>query len=196
MQSHEAYKALPAKVSQQILLVLDRNWKSFREAKHAYEEDPSKFTGSPCLPKYKHKTAGRDLLVYTIQAISKCGLERGLIQPSRLPISIITLQKNVAQVRIIPRKGYYVVEVVYEKAPVQANVNPAYYAGINNLASVASNAPGFQPVIVNGSPVKSINQFYNKRRAELQQQLGKTGTTKRMERLTTNGAGHRRILYE
>ena len=26
MQSHEAYKALPAKVSQQILLVLDRNW--------------------------------------------------------------------------------------------------------------------------------------------------------------------------
>ncbi len=29
MQSHEAYKALPAKVSQQILLVLDHNWKSF-----------------------------------------------------------------------------------------------------------------------------------------------------------------------
>jgi putative transposase len=31
MQSHEAYRALPAKVSQQILMVLDRNWKSFRE---------------------------------------------------------------------------------------------------------------------------------------------------------------------
>src|SRR5215467_7488189 len=31
MQSHEAYKALPAKVSQQILMVLDRNWISFKE---------------------------------------------------------------------------------------------------------------------------------------------------------------------
>ena len=32
MKSHEAYKALPAKVSQQILMVLDKNWKSFFEA--------------------------------------------------------------------------------------------------------------------------------------------------------------------
>src|SRR5215469_13269147 len=87
MQSHEAYKALPAKVSQQILLVLDRNWKSFFEALEAYNEDPSKFLGRPRLPKYKHKTEGRNLLVYTIQAISKRGLKCGLIQPSGLSIS-------------------------------------------------------------------------------------------------------------
>src|ERR1700730_19300242 len=42
MQQHEAYKALPAKVSQQILLVLDRNWRSFFEALDAYKQDPSK----------------------------------------------------------------------------------------------------------------------------------------------------------
>jgi len=81
-----------------------------------------------------------------------------------------------------------VVEVIYTKEPIQANVNPAYYAGIdigiNNLATVASNAPGWKPVIVNGRPVKSINQFYNKRRAELQKKLSKTGSTKRMERMT------------
>jgi putative transposase len=41
------------------------------------------------------------------------------------------------------------------------------------------------PVLVNGRPVKSINQFYNKRKAELQKQLGHSGTTKRMERITT-----------
>ncbi len=41
MQSHEAYKALPAKVSQQILMVLDQNWKSFFEALEAYALDPS-----------------------------------------------------------------------------------------------------------------------------------------------------------
>jgi len=52
MQSHEAYKALPAKVSQQVLRLLDKNWRAFFEARKAYEEDPSKFLGRPKLPKY------------------------------------------------------------------------------------------------------------------------------------------------
>lgn len=189
MQSHEAYKALPAKVSQQILMGLDRNWKSFFEALKAYEKDPSKFLGRPRLPKYKHKTEGRNLLVYTIQAMSRKALKCGLIQPSRLSISIKTQHTDIDQVRIVPKKGYYVVEVIYEQAPVQAPVNPAYYAGIdigmNNLVALASNKPGFQPVVVNGRPVKSTNQFYNKRKAELQKKLGTTGTTPRMERITT-----------
>src|SRR5258707_3083906 len=108
MQSHEAYKALPAKVSQQVLLLLHKNWIAFFEARKAYEQDPSQFTGHPRLPKYKHKTEGRNILVYTIQAISKEGLKHGLIQPSMLPISVKTRQKDIDQARIVPRKGYYV----------------------------------------------------------------------------------------
>ncbi len=188
MQSHEAYKALPAKVSQQILMVLDRNWKGFREGLEAYYEDPSKFLGRPKPPKYKHKTEGRNILVYTIQAISKPGLKRGLVQPSMLPIEVQTKQKDADQVRIVPRKGFYVIEVVYGKEVKQAEVNPAYYAGadigMNNLVALTSNKPNFKAIIVNGRPVKSVNQFYNKRKAELQKQLGHKGTTKRMERMT------------
>jgi putative transposase len=188
MQSHEAYRALPAKVSQQILMVLDRNWKSFFEARERHKCDPSKFTGRPQLPKYKHKSDGRNLLVYTVQALNKRGLKRGLICPSMLPIEVQTKQKDINQVRIIPRKGFYVVEVVYRKGVKQAPVNPAYYAGIdigmNNLVALTSNKPNFKSIIVNGRPVKSINQFYNKRKAELQKQLGHTGTTQRMERMT------------
>src|SRR5215472_17218547 len=41
MQSHEAYKALPAKVSQQVLVLLEKNWKAFFEARAADVEDPS-----------------------------------------------------------------------------------------------------------------------------------------------------------
>src|SRR2546421_9306589 len=188
MQSHEAYRALPAKVSQQILMVLDRNWKGFREGLEAYYEDPSKFLGRPKPPKYKHKTEGRNILVYTIQAISKPGLKRGLVQPSMLPIEVQTKQKDADQVRIVPRKGFYVIEVVYGKEVKQAEVNPAYYAGadigMNNLVALTSNKPNFKAIIVNGRPVKSVNQFYNKRKAELQKQLGHKGTTKRMERMT------------
>lgn len=188
MQSHEAYKALPAKVAQWVLKGLVNNWKSFFEALKAHKEDPSKFLGRPQLPKYKHKSDGRNILVYAIQALSTGGLKRGLIQPSMLAITIKTQQQNIHQVRIVPRKGYYVVEVVYEQAIQQAPVNPACYAGIdlgvNNLVALASNKPGFQSVVINGRPVKSTNQFYNKRRAELQHKLSHTGTTARMERMT------------
>jgi putative transposase len=192
MQQHEAYKALPAKVSQQILMVLNRNWISFREARKAYEEDTSKFTGRPKLPKYKHKTEGRNILVYTIQAISQKGLKHGLIQPSMLPISVKTKHKDLDQVRIVPRNGYYVVEVIYSKEPVQANVDPSFCVGIDlgvtNLAAIASNREGFVPRLVNGRPVKAWNQWYNKRMKELKKQLPKEDrerVTRQMERITT-----------
>ena len=83
-------------------------------------------------------------------------------------------------------------EVIYEREPAPAAVNPALRAGVasglNNLATLAADQPGFVPRMVNGRPVKSINQFYNKRRAALQSHLGaagKTYTSHRLERLTT-----------
>jgi putative transposase len=191
MQSHEAYKALPAKVSQQVLILLDKNWTAFFEARAAYEKDPSTFTGRPKLPKYKHKTEGRNILVYTIQAISKTGLEHGLVQPSMLPISVKTKQKDILQVRIVPRNGHYVVEVIYIKEPVQANVDPSFCVGIDlgvtNLAAIASNREGFAPRLVNGRPLKAWNQWYNKRMKQLKKLLPKADreqVTKQMERIT------------
>ncbi len=188
MQSHEAYKALPAKVSQQVLMQLAHDWESFFKARAAYNKDPSMFLGRPRLPRYKHKMEGRNLLVYTIQAISKRGLRQGCIQPSMLAISVHTRYKDIDQVRIVPRNGFYVIEVVYEHEQPKSAVNPDYYAGIDigldNLVALTSNLPGFVPVLVNGRPIKSVNQFYNKRKAALQSKLGHPGRTARMERLT------------
>lgn len=192
MQSHEAYKALPAKVSQQILMVLDRNWKGFREGLEAYNEDPSKFTGRPRIPGYKHKTEGRNLLVYTIQAISKSGLQNGLIQPSMLPIEIQTKHTAIRQVRIIPRHGHYVVEVIYSKEPIQAHVDLSFCVaidlGVTNVATITSNREGFIPRLVNGRTLKAMNQWYNKRMKELKLCLPKEDrerVTRQMEQITT-----------
>src|SRR5262249_1228782 len=44
---------------------------------------------------------------------------------------------------------------------------------------------GFVARLVKGRTVKSINEFYNKRRAELQSRLGDAHTSNRLERLTT-----------
>jgi putative transposase len=53
MKTHEAYKALPAKVAQQVLKQLDKAWKGYFAACEAWEEDPSKFLGHPKLPRYQ-----------------------------------------------------------------------------------------------------------------------------------------------
>ena len=189
MKRHEAYQALPAKVAQQVLMVLDRNWTAFFAALDTWKADPSQFLARPRLPGYKDKQKGRNLLVYTLQALSRPALRNALVCPSMLGITMPTRQHNVQQVRIIPRIGFYVVEVIYQREPTSAAVNPALHAGVdiglNNLAVLTSDKPGFVPRVVNGRPVKSINQFYNKRRAELQTQLGEAGTSRRLECITT-----------
>jgi len=201
MQPHEAYRALPAKVSQQVIKQVTKAWESYFAACRKYEADPATFLGHPKLPGYQHKTEGRNLLVYTLQALSggqtlhkpggKNALRQGMIKPSMLPIEVRTRQdpSTIDQVRIVPHTGFYVVEVIYTKAVHPAEVNPAYCAGIDmgitNLVALTSNKPGFRPVLVSGRPLKSINQYYNKRKAALQSTLGHPGTSKRIERLTT-----------
>ena len=190
IKDQEAYQALPRKVSNDVLRLLDKNWRSFFKALAAWQGDPSAFLGRPKLPGYKDKQAGRNILIYDIQALSAPGLRRSEVIPSQLGITVQTKQQRVQQVRIVPRKGYYVVEVVYVRDAIPAPVNPALHAGVDigldNLATIASDKAGFMPRIVNGRPVKSINQFYNKRKAELQSRLGHPGTTAHMERLTAH----------
>jgi putative transposase len=192
MKSHQAYKDLPAKVSQQILMILDKNWQAFFEAVKAYKIDRNKFTGRPKIPKYKDKVKGRNLLVYTIQAISSKQLKKGIIQLSGTNISIKTQVKpeRICQVRLVPKCDSYVIEVIYNEPESTVNENKkesiaSIDLGLNNLVALTSNQPGFVPLLINGRPLKSINQFYNKRKARLQSQLkGNCQTSSRIQRLT------------
>lgn len=190
MKCHEAYLALPAKVSQQVLRLLDKNWKSYFEAVAAYKLEPEKFTGSPQIPKYKDKVLGRNVLTYTIQAISKRQLKLGIIKLSGTKIQVRTQvsPSKICQVRIVPKCDGYVIEVIYnesESTQLQNKSVASIDLGLNNLAALTSNLPGFIPLLINGRPLKSINQFYNKRKTKLQSQLqGNRKTSPRIQRLT------------
>lgn len=180
-------------VSQQVLRLLDKNWKSFFEANKAYKLAPDKFTGRPKLPRYKDKVKGRNLLVYTIQAISKSWLKRGIVKLSGTELTVKTKVSvsDIHQARIVPQTGQYVIEVVYEKSESHTVTDSTTVAaidiGVNNLAALTSNKSGFVPVLVNGRPLKSLNQFYNKTKAKLSSLLkNDLKTSKRIQRLTAN----------
>jgi putative transposase len=195
LKETDAYQALPAKVANQVLIQLHKAWTAFFEAMEKWREDPSKFTGRPKLPKYKHKTQGRNLLVFELGAIGKAALNHQEIAVSELGFLVFTKQERavIDQVRIVPKADHYVVEVVYqaqqEKAPTSPELFVALDVGVNVLAALTSNKPGFLPLLVSGRPVKSANQLYNKLREHEQKNLAKGQekrlTSRHLDRITT-----------
>lgn len=197
MKNTEDYKALPAKVASTVLLMVQHNFKSFFKANAEYYSNPSKFKGKPRLPKYLDKEKGRFVVSYTNQAISKKIFKTS--NKIKLSQSIIEFKtkitdfKQINCIRIIPRLDYYVIEVIYTIPDAEIKQNNNRYMsidlGVNNLATLTSNVKGINPIIINGKPLKSINQFYNKRLSHYQSVLEKRNhskTSKRTRKLTNN----------
>jgi transposase, IS605 orfB len=109
-----------------------------------------------------------------------------LIKLSSLNILIPTkvTESNIIEVRILPRNNHHIIEVVYKVIEKELKPDNGRYAstdlGLNNLATVSSNV--VRPFIINGRPLKSINQYYNKEVARLQSLL--KGNRKISKKLT------------
>ena len=183
------FRALPAKVSQQVLLRLHESGQAFFPANKQYKQHPDKFKSAPRIPKYKHKTLGRNAVTYTSQAVSKSAVKKGLIHLSQTRIVLATDVKEVCQVRILPEIYRYKIQSVYFK-PVSferrvTGTLAGIDIGLNNLATLTENQPGFKPLIINGKPLKSINVYYHKNKASLQfKWQPEIKTSHRLRRLT------------
>ena len=110
----EVYKGLPAQSSQQVLRLVEKNWKSFFKSNQEYKKNPDKFKGRPKLPKYKDKEKGLNIVIFTNQ---QCKLRDNQIHfPKMAGLSELnTTVDNLQQVRIIPKYQHFVIEVVYKK---------------------------------------------------------------------------------
>ena len=174
------YYALPCKVSQQTLKMVDQNMKSFFNAIKAKKSKAK-------LPKYLDKVKGRFVVTYTNQAIGKKALQNGYVELSKTNIKIKTKVKDVKQVRIVPQNNFIVVEVLYEVRPKPHGNSKEMYCGIdfglNNLMTCSFQNDS--PLIINGKPLKSINWYYNKEKSRLQSLLdGRKKTSKRIQNIT------------
>ena len=163
------YCSLPRKVSNQTLMMLDKNWKGFFTSIKSYNKDNSKFKGKPRIPKYLDKEKGRYITTYEKGAISYKELRNGIVKLSGTDIRIETKVKNINQCRIVPRNNQYVIEIIYTVNDTEPKKDNGRYCsidlGVNNLATVGSNV--IKPYLINGKPLKSINQYYNKKLAVL-----------------------------
>jgi putative transposase len=183
------YRNLPTKVSKQIIKRLVSTWTGYFEAQKEWNKNPSKFLSEPRIPGYKDKAKGRNVVIYYHESVYKTELKKGICHLSMSDIKIPTKVDNVVEVRLVPRLTCYVVEIVYEKQEERLSTSD-YVAGIDlgltNLVALTSNQPGFKPLLINGRPLKSVNQFYNKTKAKLQSQLGqKRKSSQRIQSMTS-----------
>lgn len=155
------YRELPSKVSNTVLKKLGNNISSFWSLvkKSDYKQKVN-------LPKYLHKTEGRFIVEFNKQTFSNKRDDNNnlIICKSSLDLRIPTKVEKPQQVRIIPKVGCYVIEVVYEVEENRLKQNQRVAAidlGLNNLATVVTN-DGDNPILISGKKIKSINQYYNK----------------------------------
>ena len=172
--------------AQQIVFQVDRVMKSWFASLKSYKKDSSKFRGRPRIPSYKKKDE-LNCLIYTyvdakLQKDGTINLKRDI----KLPIH--TNLTSFQQIRLIPRVGYVQVEIIYNKEITDSSLDKTRAIGIdlglNNLMAITSNIGNISN-LVNGRPLKSINQYYNKRKAHLMSLLekGKLKSSKRLRRL-------------
>ena len=183
----EDYYALLTGVSKQTLRLLDRNFKSFFSL---IEKKRSGNYDKPIrIPRYLDKE-GRYITIYPKENVFKKPLRKGIIKLSSLSLEIPTKkanESNIVEVRVLPRNNHHVIEVVYKVDEVKPKSDNGRYAaidlGLDNLAMVSSNV--VRPFIINGRPLKSINQYYNKEQARLQSHLkGNKKISKRIKSIT------------
>ena len=191
---HPALYALHSLPADYVIKQLHENYKSYFAL--CKLKAAGKYQGKVRLPRYKDKVRGRNVTTFHKTAIYKTTYkEEGLIHLAKTDIkfkSKIPLEL-IQEVKVVPKNGCYELQVVYhaEEAPKLENSNyAAIDLGLNNLATVATNVS--KPFIINGRPLKSINQRWNKRKAKLQSNL-KKGVYKSKRIQTITNKRNRRV---
>lgn len=189
------YRNMPAAQSaQQVLRLLETNWKSFFNAIKDWSKNKEKYSGRPKLPKYKPKD-GKLVLPLTSQQVrvkgdllhfpkTFCGFT---VKPRCITLDNF---EKINQIRVVPKSQSFCLEIVYSVlVDIELRSDNGRYMsidlGLDNLVTVVTNT-GLNPIIVNGKGLKSNNQYYNKKKAHYQsvaKQMNNQNYTNRLYRL-------------
>lgn len=193
---YDDYRQMPsAQSAQQLLRLVDKVWVSFFRSIKDWSKNPDKYQGKPKVPKYKSKD-GKYVLVLTSQDVK---LKNSLLKFPRkfdgfeVKPRFVELSNFVdfKQVRIVPNYNSLCVELVYTvEIPDNNSEDNGCYLGIDigldNLATVVNNK-GYEPFVINGKGLKSINKYYNKQMSyyrSISKKVNNKDYTNRLARIT------------
>lgn len=181
-KSNENYRLLNTDIAQQTMRVVDRSMKSFLGLLKAISI--GRCDQKPKLPNYLPQEGYFPLIIpriklkddgtFAVPMSQQFKREYGEVRislPERLK------NKKIKEVRIHPKyqARWFEIEYVYEDEKIETSVNSdkaiAIDLGVDNLCACI-DTDGHQ-FLIDGKRLKSINQWYNKRNAQLQSKKDK-----------------------
>ena len=160
-------------------------FKSFFKLLNAKQNN--KYNKPVKLPHYK-KQNSKNIIVLNCSTLSKTN-SSFKIPKTKIVIDNIKHLNSATQIRIIPKANYFVLEVIYEAKEMDIKPDNNRYLsidlGVNNLAACSSNV--INSFLINGKPIKSINQYYNKTNAKLKSNLELVNKIKSSKKLRQLG---------
>lgn len=196
LKTSDPYKDMGSNVGQATLKKLDQAWKAFFQSIKDYSKHPEKYLGRPKMPGYLPKETGRYECDLTND---KFRIINGFLYFSWTPLKCMNHTFRTAipegtklmQCRFIPKAEEYEMEIVYQiDVPDIENTSVRIASidlGIDNLMTITTNC-GINPIVINGKPLKSMNQYYNKQMSKMRSELKKKNNaewSKEMQRFTT-----------
>jgi len=201
IKSNENYELLHSQVAQQTMKQVDQGFKSF--FKLVEKKSEGKYDKNANIPGYLDKD-GFYLLNFPNQAFQvkedylRIGIpkqfrqEYGFDQKEiRIPFTYDEVrEKEIKRLQILPKSDaeYLEYRIIYEQEIEEVETLDGSFLsldlGIDNLAACVDHSG--RSFILDGRELKSINRWYNKRRARLQSIKDKQGIdqeTRRMQRI-------------
>lgn len=192
------YKILNSNMAQQILKEADGVFKSFFGLLKLAKADKYNYRDIK-LPKYMKKDSFATLVIGFIRIkgnkliLPFSNAYKKTHKLVEINIPPVLLDKNIKEIRIIPKFNARFFEIQYSYKIAESQINLDYNnalaidIGMNNLATCVTNTG--KSFIIDGRKLKSINQFYNKQNAKLQSikdKQGIKGITNKQSILTNN----------
>ena len=158
------------------------NWNGYIRSVMQYKKHPEKFLKRPKLPNYICRRSEFNLVQIDKTRFCSKGCRKNEI---RLPKSNVKIaiperieRKSIREITIKYYHGKIKVGIVFDeygekiKYDCDKNLSVGVDIGLNNLMAITSNDKSFS-YVVNGRPLKSINQFYNKQKSFMRSNLDK-----------------------
>ena len=163
------FKALEYHSAQLVIKQVEANFSSFFSLLKLKSE--GKYQKKVKLPRYLDKDGYN---VISFKQFKKRELKDGYVTlPKTKNLRFKIKNTNLHFINVVPKNDYIQVNFIYKKdeKPILDD-NKRYMAidlGVDNLATCTSNV--MQSFIVDGKKVKHINQFYNKKMAQVKSEL-------------------------
>lgn len=182
-------EGLSKQTAQHVLMQVARDIKGFFASIKEYKINPSKFAGKPNIPGY-HKKGGLSTIIFTNQDCVVYSNDDASYMKfpgtkEKLDLGKCPFEGRLKEVKAKPYHNIFIVYLTFDDGkpePVMKE-NPdricAIDFGVKNLAAITNNV-GLPCLLFKGGVLKSKNQWYNKRMAEIKSKQT-IGTTDKFE---------------